>query len=212
MNNLQIIQQATETAEIVFKNGLLKQELLQREQIILKLQETISANITKLEEKRIAVARAQEELSNTIEDKDRRISQLENNLNEEQNALLETQEQLTLEQTSKIEFTKKSSKEIELLKETISKQERKIEENENEFGILNQKLKTYADDMEKLKFDQNKEIEEMKKEFEERLKEQADKYLNQVKKTNTRADELRDSSDQSTTNLTNVVENININN
>lgn len=208
MNNLQIIQQATETAEIVFKNGLLKQELLQRDQIILKLQETISANITKLEEKRIAVARAQEELSNTIEDKDRRISQLENNLNEEQNALLETQKQLTLEQTSKIEFTKKSSKEIELLKETISKQERKIEENENEFGILNQKLKTYATEMEKLKLDYDKEIEEMKKEFEERLKEQADKYLNQVKKNYTITDELRVIADQTNQGLVNAVGNI----
>lgn len=207
MNNLQI-QQATETAEIVFKNGLLKQELLQRDQIILKLQETISANITKLEEKRIAVARAQEELSNTIEDKDRRISQLENNLNEEQNALLETQKQLTLEQTSKIEFTKKSSKEIELLKETISKQERKIEENENEFGILNQKLKTYATEMEKLKLDYDKEIEEMKKEFEERLKEQADKYLNQVKKNYTITDELRVIADQTNQGLVNAVGNI----
>ena len=207
MNNLQI-QQATETAEIVFKNGLLKQELLQREQIILKLQETISANITKLEEKRIAVARAQEELSNTIEDKDRRISQLENNLNEEQNALLETQKQLTLEQTSKIEFTKKSSKEIELLKETISKQERKIEENENEFGILNQKLKIYADVVEKLKLDHNKEIEEMKKEFEERLKEQADKYLNQVKENYIITDELRVTADQTNQGLVNAVGNI----
>lgn len=208
MNNLQIIQQATETAEIIFKNGLMKQELLQREQIIQKLQETISANITKLEEKRIAVARAQEEFSNTIEDKDRRISQLEDNLNEKHNALVETQEQLTLEQTSKIELTKKSSQEIELLKKTISKQEQTIEENENEFSILNQKLETYATEIEKLKHDQNKEIEEMKKEFEERLKEQADKYLNQVKKNYTITDELRVIADQTNQGLVNAVGNI----
>ena len=212
MNNLQIIQQATETAEIVFKNGLLKQELLQREQIILKLQENISANITKLEEKRIAVAQAQEELSRIEEAKDRRITQLLDNLNEKHNALVETQEQLTLEQTSKIEFTKKSSQEIGLLKETISKQEQKIEEDENAFGILNEKLKTYATEIQKLKFDHNKEIEEMKKVFEERLKEQVAECLKQVKETNTRAGEFRDIADQSTTNLTNVVENININN
>ena len=94
MNNLQIIQQAAETA---FQNGLLKDQLLQREEIIKKLQETISANITKLEEKRIAVARAKEELNNTIEDKDRRISQLEENLNntiEAHDTLVETRTQL----------------------------------------------------------------------------------------------------------------------
>ena len=94
MNNLQIIQQAAETA---FQNGLLKDQLEKSEIIIQNLQKNISENTRKLAEKRIIVAQAQEEFSKTIEEKDSRILKLEEDLNntiEAHDTLAETRTEL----------------------------------------------------------------------------------------------------------------------
>ena len=120
MNNLQIIQQAAETA---FQNGLLKDQLEKSEIIIQNLQKNISENTRKLAEKRIIVAQAQEEFSKTIEEKDSRILKLEEDLNntiEAHDTLAETRTEL---HTTIVEKKERISELETILKQEIDKYE-----------------------------------------------------------------------------------------
>ena len=237
MNNLQIIQQATETAEIVFNNGLLKQELLQREQIILKLQENINANTTKLEEKTNTAAETRERLNTTIKEAYERISKLEDNIkglqrqHDEQgkyyDTLLENAKgklatqvnecalkdekiqnlysQLDLMKKNEAKLTEKSDKIIEILQGTLDEKQKQIQENENAFKILNATIASHATEIDKIKNDNNKKIQEMEVDFKKRLEEQAAKYLKQVKAKNATTKKLRDTANEYVTILDNGV-------
>jgi bacillopeptidase F (M6 metalloprotease family) len=105
-------------------------------------------------------------------------------------------------------MTKNEAKIIEILQGTLAEKQKQIQGNEEAFKILNATIASHATEIDRIKNDYDRKIQEMEVDFKKSLEEQSAECLKQVNKTNTRADEFRDSSNQSTINLTTVVENI----
>lgn len=223
-------------AKAIFENGLLKQQLLERGEIIDDLKAEISQNTVRIIDATNAAAETREQLNMTIVEREERISELEGNVNTMNEAQREQAEQLQIErenlatissqcevkdekikslnlqlnamEVSKDELAKQKEESINLLKATCGGYYKTIEENKEEFKILNDKIKDHMKEIKRMEHDHTKEIKRMEQDFGESLKVQADEYLKQVTEKSTKTDELRVSSNQTSEGLGNAVDNV----
>ena len=209
MNSQAKINLQAQFTQVLFNNGILKQELARREQIINNMTSQNTENIQRMDSLLDTLTNRIEEKDQQIEEKDQQIEQKETkirDLEEIEKQQKENIEELTNQHNTlkadhnlklseimnlddKIKMMREYEKQLKdssidqslLLKGTLKEKTREIEQKESEFKILDAALKDMVNENKKMKEEYEGKINKMKETCENTINELTSQYDKKMK-------------------------------